>query len=291
MLGVLFALLALLAWTAGDFLIQRTVRAIGDLRALFWIDGIGVVLLFPFVASGLGAHFHATGGFWLATAAGVVIFFTALLEFEALRRGKLSVIEPVMAFELPVTVLLAVAIWGEQIGFGEALLIGTAFIGILLAVTIHHTHLHLRRRIFERGVALALVGAITMGVVNFLVGASSQEISPLFVIWWSNVVTLVLSASYLGLRRGFGALATDLRSHGKLILGVSIVDNAAWVFFALAASLIPIAIATTISESYVALAVLLGLFVNREKLRRHQLIGIAVALGSVLFLSALAGGN
>lgn len=104
-------------------------------------------------------------------------------------------------------------------------------------------------------------------------------------------MTLVLSSGYLGFRRGFGALASDLRNHGRLVLGVSIVDNAAWVFFAFAASLIPIAIATTISESYVALAVLLGLFVNREKLRRHQLLGIAIALGSVLLLSLLTSGN
>lgn len=182
MLGIIFALLAFLAWTAGDFLIQRTVRAIGDLRALFWIDGIGVVLLFPFVAPHLDTHFRATGGFWLATAAGVVIFFTALLEFEALRRGKLSVIEPVMAFELPVTVLLAVLLWDERLSISHLLLIGVAFVGILLAVTEHHTRLHRHKRILERGVFLALVGAATMGAVNFLVGSSSQEISPLFVI-------------------------------------------------------------------------------------------------------------
>ena len=288
--GIVFALLALLSWAFGDFLIQRTVRAVGDLRTLLWIDGIGAIVLLPFVVRDFPASFYNSAGLTLATA-GIVIFFTALMEFEALRRGKISVIEPVMSSEMLVTVALAVTLWGEKLSPLHLLLVGTTFVGILLAVTIHHTHLHFHRRIFEQGVALAAGGAITMGVVNFLVGASSQSVSPLFVIWWSNVVTLALAVGYLAFRGGFGALAADLRSHGKLILGVSVVDNAAWVFYALAASLIPIAIATTVSESYVALAVLLGIFVNHEKVRWHQGVGIAIAIGSVLLLSVFTGGN
>ncbi|MDO8470303.1 MAG: DMT family transporter [bacterium] len=289
--GIVFALLALLSWAIGDFLIQRTVRAVGDLRTLLWIDGIGAIILLPFVVRDLPTSFHSSAGLALATAAGVVIFFTALMEFEALRRGKISVIEPIMSIELLVTVALAVALWGERLSPLQLLLVGATFIGILLAVTVHHTHLRFHKRIFERGVALAAGGAITMGVVNFLVGASSQNVSPLFVIWWSNVVTLVLAAGYLAIRDGFGALAADIRSHGKLILGVSVVDNAAWVFFASAAALIPIGIASAVSESYVALAVLLGLFLNREQIRWHQGVGIAVTVGSVILLSALTGGN
>jgi drug/metabolite transporter (DMT)-like permease len=59
----------------------------------------------------------------------------------------------------------------------------------------------------------------------------------------------------------------------------------AWVSFAKATTFIPIAIATTISESYIALAVLLGLFVNREKLRTHQILGITLATFGVIILA------
>ncbi|MDI6821251.1 MAG: hypothetical protein QMD65_03755 [Patescibacteria group bacterium] len=46
-----------------------------------------------------------------------------------------------------------------------------------------------------------------------------------------------------------------------------------------------ISIATTISENYIALTVLLGVFINKEKLQRHQFFGIAIAIISVLVLS------
>lgn len=71
------------------------------------------------------------------------------------------------------------------------------------------------------------------------------------------------------------------------IIGQSILDNTAWVAFAFATIFIPISIATTISESYIALAVFLGIFINREKLRPHQMIGVVLALVGVIALSAL----
>lgn len=48
-LGIIFALGALLSWGFGDFFIQKTVRAVGDLKTLFLIDAIGALVLLPFI--------------------------------------------------------------------------------------------------------------------------------------------------------------------------------------------------------------------------------------------------
>jgi uncharacterized membrane protein len=58
--------------------------------------------------------------------------------------------------------------------------------------------------------------------------------------------------------------------------------------FAKSATLIPIGLTTAISESYIALAVLLGLYFNKEKLRYHQFIGIGIIIAGVIALSYLA---
>ncbi|MBP6912267.1 MAG: hypothetical protein KBB88_03660 [Candidatus Pacebacteria bacterium] len=52
-LGVLASVGALIAWTFGDFSIQRAVRKIGNLPALFFIGMTGSIALFPFVYSQL----------------------------------------------------------------------------------------------------------------------------------------------------------------------------------------------------------------------------------------------
>lgn len=59
--------------------------------------------------------------------------------------------------------------------------------------------------------------------------------------------------------------------------------------FAAAATFAPISVATTISGGYVALAVLLGIFVSREKVKPHQMFGIALVSVGVIVLSYFYG--
>lgn len=94
--------------------------------------------------------------------------------------------------------------------------------------------------------------------------------------------------SYIIGKGGLKELVADARNHPKLIIGQSVLDNVAWLSFAIATTHIPIAIAMTISESYIALTVLLGLFVSREKLRIHQIVGAIFATISVIILSYIS---
>lgn len=290
-IGLIFAFLALFSWGFGDFSIQKAVCAVGIWKSLFVIGAAGVVVLFPFVIGELPSLATEPKNIGLLSLAGLVVFFTALFEFESLRRGKLAIVEPVLGLELPITVALSMVLWGETLSLPQLILVGTTFIGVVLAVTIHHTHLHYHRRILERGVILAGVGAIGMGLFNFLVGVGSQETSPLMTIWFTDCVFTLLCLVYLLATRQIQTLVADIRAHATTILAVSILDNAAWVFFALSVSFIPISIAITVSESYIALTVLLGVFVSHERLKYHQVVGVVIALASVLFLSGLTTGN
>lgn len=79
-----------------------------------------------------------------------------------------------------------------------------------------------------------------------------------------------------------------MEKHRSLILCQSMLDTAAWTAYAYAMTLIPIAIATTISETYIAVAVLLGIKVSKERLKSHQKIGVIMAITGVILLSALS---
>jgi drug/metabolite transporter (DMT)-like permease len=289
--GLIFAFLALFSWGFGDFSIQKAVRSIGIWKSLFVIGIVGVVGIFPFILGELPTLATEPKNIGLLALAGLVVFFTALFEFESLRRGKLAIVEPVLGLELPITVALSMFLWGEELSLPQLLLVGTTFIGVVLAVTIHHTHLHYHRRILERGVILAGVGAIGMGLFNFLVGVGSQETSPLMTIWFTNCVFTLLCLAYLSTTGQIRTLVADIRAHILTMFAVSILDNAAWVFFAFSVSFIPISIAITVSESYIALTVLLGVFVSHERLKYHQIVGVVIALASVLLLSGLTAGR
>ena len=289
MLGLLALLAAVFSWGFGDFSIQKSTRAFGDVRTLIFIGLAGIVGLFPFVYGELPVLWHDTSRLFLLSVTGLVIFAAAILDFEALKQGKIAVIEPVLSFELPVSIALAAVFLGERLTPLQFGLAAATFSGVVLSVTQHQHHLMYHRRLLEPGVIMAIAGAIVMGGVNFLVGVSSQQTSPMLTIWCTNIVFTALSLLYLIWQGEVSNLFKGVAKNPRPVIAVCVLDNLAWLMFAVAVTYIPIAIATTISESYIALAVLLGLFINKEKLQRHQMTGVALAIISVILLSLTVG--
>ena len=287
MLGILFALGALFCWAFGDFYIQRTSRKIGIWKSLFFIALIGTLGIYPFIADDLVATLSNPGQLIIMTLAGVVMFFAALFDFEALKQGKFAIIEPILGIELPLTVALSIVLWGEKLSLQQVFLIGMVFVGLILAVTINHKHLRYHKRILEKGVILAGLGAIGMGLTNFLAGVASQKVSPLMAYWFISLEIMIFCLIYILATKQLGTLIPDFKKHTSLILGEGILDNLAWIFFMSAVMYIPISIATTISESYIALAVFLGLVINKEKLKKHQKLGVVLTVIGVIILAAI----
>ena len=285
-LGMIFAFSALASWGFGDFFIQKTARRIGSLKALFFIGAAGSAGLFPFVRNEI--MFLNKENLLLLSVLGVIVIIAGFFDFEALKEGKISIVEPIVSLELPLTVGLSMVLANETLSFIQLLLVGVVFVGIVLAITEHHTHLHYHKRIFEKGVILAAIGAIGMALVNFLVGKSSQEISALMTIWFTHSLLAVVCGIYLLLKGEFGKLISDFKKHPGLIVGQSFLDNLGWVSFAQATTYIPIAIATTVSESYIAMTVFLGLAINKEKLKKHQILGVILVIIGVGVLSYIS---
>ncbi len=283
-LGLAFAFGALLAWGIGDFLIQRTTRKIGDWETLFVVTAFGVVILLPFVYKDFTTLISLEDNtFFILLALSAVILMAALLDFEALKKGKLAVVEPVLALEVPVTAFLAFMLINESIDILQIIFVTFLLAGIVL-VSLKSHHLS-RKKWLERGVLLAVLGAFFMGTANFLVGFASRVTSPLITNWFMNVFLMLISLFYIITNKRTHKLIKDLTLNKKLLLTMSTFDNAAWISIAFAASIIPITIAFAISESYIIISALLGLLINRELLMRHQKAGIVLALASSVALS------
>src|SRR3989344_5712612 len=115
-MGIILAIVAMLSWGIGDFLIQRSTRSIGDMETLFVITGFGTLVLLPFVWNDIPLLFTNTeSSLSILVFAGIVLCISALLQFEALRKGKLAVVEPIWSLEIPVSALLAYFIIGERL--------------------------------------------------------------------------------------------------------------------------------------------------------------------------------
>lgn len=286
-LGIIFALVALASWGLGDFFIQRTSRKTGIIDAMFFIDVVAAIVLLPFIWDELPLLDGRSIG--ILFAAGIFIVGAALLLFEGLKVGKLSIVEPVASLELPFTVLIAGIVGHEQLGLLTYLIIALVFVGIFLSVTEgRHIlrslwHGHIKK--FEKGVWFAFFGAVLMAFSNFTIGYASQVTSPLMSIWATSLIILVPCIIYYLFTNRFGLMVSHVKKYPGTVFAEVFFDNAAWIAFAFAVLYIPISVAITISESYIILAVLLGVFINKEKLKHHQYLGVVLAIGGVMLLA------
>jgi drug/metabolite transporter (DMT)-like permease len=277
----------MLCWGIGDFLIQRSTRKVGDFETLFVITAFGALVLFPFVYGKLPALFvdDERVALTLLLLASLVIFVAALFEFEALRRGKIAVVEPIWSLEIPTAGLLALFLLGERLTFPQVALIVSLVVGLFLVSFRGKVFSH--RHFFERGVSLALIAAITMGAADFLMGWGGRLTDSLLMNFFASAVLALISGLYLVIRGKFGQMLHDLVRHRRLLFPMAIADNVAWVAFVFAMTAAPIGIAVALSESYIIITVILGLAVNRERLEFHQKVGLAAAVAAAVALAAM----
>lgn len=273
-ISLLFALAAMFCWGIGDFLIQKSTRKIGDVEALAFIGIIGSVGLIPFVIKEIPLLF-SLNNFLLLLLLGLITFFIALFNFEALKEGKLSVIDVIIELELPVTIILGFLFFKETLSYIQFGVIFLIFIGIVLMATKSFKHFKTR---FERGFLFAFIAAIGMGLINFLTAASSKQISPLMAIWIPWVIVSIMCILIIGRREGLKKLVRHSLRFRYLILFMAIFDTAAWLFYAFAVYKNEISIITAITESYPAIALFLGVLINKEKIKWYQYFGAILAL-------------
>lgn len=190
--GIGLAFVAMLCWGIGDFWIQRSTRKVGDLGALFFCTAFGAVVLLPFVYKDIPALFAESPQTLVVLGVLCVsLLIAAILDFEALRVGKLAVVEPIWSFEVPVAGLLAFFILNERIGALQILLIVTLLVSLaFVSLKKQFAWEHL---LLERGTILAFLAAVLMGGANFFMGWFSRLNDPLMGNFLTDVFIAVVT--------------------------------------------------------------------------------------------------
>lgn len=277
-LGIAFALLALIGWGLGDFFAQRSTRIAGVHETLFAIRIFVVIALFPFAWR--DAALLAPAAILGIAALSVLAQAYAVTIFTAFKKGKIAVVESVVGLELPLTVALSVALGGEHLGGAGLALFALVTTGILLAVSrfsgFRGSHY------LERGSLLALAAAVLAAFFNFGLGTAAIQAGPLVALWLTHVFLLLMSIGLFAYRGKLGIFVRSFPRRLHAYAPATVFDTMGSLGFVLAVPLISISLATTISESYLALAALLGVVVNGERLRAHQYVGSGIAIASVI---------
>lgn len=275
-LGIIFAFGAMIFWGIGEFFIQKNVKKEGCSESLLFIGFFALVVLLPFVWKEIPALMYLPN-LLLILFLGIITYIASMLNFRALKEGKLSVVEVVFEIELIVTILLGIFIFQERLSWVQWLVVSFIFIGIILMAVKKH-HLKNPRLFLEKGVLIGFLGALFMGGVNFFTASSARQMSPVMAIWGPAVVFSILCLIGIGRQEGFVKMKENFCRFKWLILLMGLLDVLAWMSYAFATRTNEVGIITAITESYPAICLILGLWINKEKILFHQYIGASLAL-------------
>lgn len=282
--GILAALGAMLFWGFGDFLIQKSTRKFGDIESLAFIGIVGSIGILPFIINDLYLLF-IPGNFVLLFFLGILTFLVSVINFEALKKGKISVVEVILEIELPITIVLGFFLLRESLSYIQLGLIGLIFLGIVM-ISLSPESLKKHKKKIEKGVILSVITATGMAFINFFTAVGSRDISPFMIIWFPwimfSIITLVLVSKRDG---GLRRFCRDAKRFRNLIIPMGILDTGAWIFFSLAVMESPLAITIAITESYPAIAMLLGLSINKERISKRQFLGVFLSIAGSLALA------
>jgi drug/metabolite transporter (DMT)-like permease len=272
-LTIWLALGSMLGWGIGDFLIQKTSQKIGELETLFYLTFVSSFLFLPFVTPHLSSL--TTHQLLLLSLIGVLSFISGYLFLKALKIGKLAVIEVVIALELPLTIAWGCLFFHEALSLLQILLIILIFAGVIL-ISCDFSKIH-KRDILEPGTILAIITALVLSLVNFLYVVGTKEMDAATTLWLAWLVNGLICGTIIYSKKSKNFIKNS-QSHWQLILAVMLIDAVAWLFYLLSAAQGQLSITSAISESFMVIAIILGLIFNREKINIWQSVGAGLAI-------------
>jgi drug/metabolite transporter (DMT)-like permease len=271
---------AALCWASATLCAAQASRIIGAWSVLAWVMLIGLTITAPVAAfSGVPRDLHGTEVVWIVLA-GAGNVAGLLLAYEAMRRGKVSIVAPISSTEGAIAALLAVAT-GEALGVSSAILLALIVGGVV--------HASLASADVEGGGAhpvgaslLAAAAACTFGVGLF----ATARVSNALPLVWAVIPPRLLGVAVVALPL---LLARRVRIEAAaipLVLVSGVCEVAGFTSYSLGARH-SVAVSAVLGSQFAAFAALAAFVLFRERLRLAQIIGITVIAVCVALLSAI----
>lgn len=269
LLAVIYGLLSSTCWGAGDFsggfaTKRSPVYAVILVSQLF---GTSLLILMAFLFS---ETIPSLNSLVFGGIAGICNIFGLVALYRGLANGRMGIVAPVaavIAALLPVLVsFLSEGIPAIQkiIGFGAA------FLAVWLLTRSGGSHEPIRLRELK----LPIFAGIVFSVFFTLIGRASRE-----AVFWPLIVAKIASIIVLIVFAGWRRHCIAPAKNQIMLLGfIGIIDAIGSLFFALAAQVGRLDIATVLSSLYPAVTVLLAWIILKERLSRQQWAGVIAAL-------------
>ena len=276
MLGPLLALGASLSWGIGDFLAGGASRRVRLLTVLVVSQGAGLASI-AVVVLARGESAPAARYLGYAALAGLAGAVGLAALYRGLAVGSMSVVAPISATAAIVAVVAGV-VTGERPSAVQGAGIGLALAGVVLASRDAGGG---GRRVAS-GVGLALVAALSFGLLLVALGAASEGDALWGTLAMRTTSFSVLVATALVVRARISPGRSDL----PVLVAIGLLDTAGNALFALASTESLLSVAAVLAQVYPVVTVILARIVLGERIARLQQVGVVAALAGVALITA-----
>ena len=270
----LLALGSSVVWGTSDFFAGVASRRRPAVAVVGWTQGLALLVISVLVA--VRWETVAWGGWPLwALGAGLSGMTGLICFYSALSAGTMGVVAPIAALGVIVPVALGVAS-GETPSAWAWLGMLVAIVGVTLA-----SGPELSGEVSARPVILAGCAAVGFGLALFCLDRGAR-VSTLLTLWGmrlTSVTILVLVA--LLLRSAGGVTVRELPA----LLAIGCGDLTANALFAVASSRGQVSVASVLGSLYPVVTTVLARVVLKERLRRVQQVGVALAVGGAAVIA------
>ena len=278
MSGILLALAASLSWGVADFGagIESRRLPVPLVIAASQAAGLAFVALVVLI---FRPHLPSAAQLGYGAIAGAIGIFGLVAFYRALTIGAMGIVGPLSATGAVVPLAYGLS-RGERPSTVQLLGVALAVVGVIAAaVELHDARTGGR---IGAGVGFALLAALGFGwslVFLSKAAAGGALWAPLSMravgVPLIVVAVLVLRTPTAGLRASLW-----------LLVGVGVCDTGANLLFGLATSRGLLSVVSVLASLYPVVLLALARYLLHERIARHQLAGVAIALTGVALISA-----
>jgi len=275
-LAITYGLSSAISWGAGDFSAGFASRKISVISVVLFSQLIGAVFLF-LLATVFSESLPPLRDMVLAGLAGILGVLGLIALYEGLSMGRMGIVAPLSAI---VTALIPIGFAFIKEGLPKIPQILGLVLALISVWLLSFSKQEEKKYRFTE-FTLPLLSGIGFGLFFILIDTATHE-SVLWPLVGTRCVSLVLM-SMLFLSSSNARVPE--KNQIPLIALAGICDVMGNMFFALATNIGRLDISAMLSSLFPAATVTLAWLFLKEKLNRHQWIGVVIALVALFLIS------
>jgi len=285
LVGIVLGLCASVCWASVNVAIQRATRRVGSFRALLWSQLVGVVFV-ALVAPAVdqrAASFRAADGAWLLVAgAASLVAYIAL--FNALERGRLTVVAAIMASWSVIAAGLSLVMFDDRVGSVQVAGAAAVVAGTLVVARAGAADTSGAPGDARPGWLLAALStAVGFGVLIPMLGRLAPVVGGVGAVGLVYVVDILLGLPLAAVGRV--SLAPPPRDVWPLVAMAGLFETAGFACITVAARHAPLALVSPLAGLAPAFTVAYAWLVLRERPPPAVLAGAGLACAGIVVLA------